>query len=170
MCVIYCIKILYVILHWCHLHLWSERLIIAVVLRLNAVEFVQIGSLNVKAGTVIPALIIFHFSMIGFSQRHERGNLKSKVWKPSLSLSLISYGKQTRESIWDESMSLALSLPLKVTRVIHLQFWIWRQSQILPWTPTIPLAIIWASLDQKVVFYASHYPCWLMSRVRGLTE
>lgn len=47
---------------------------------------------NVKAMTVISALIIFHLSMIGFSQRHERGNLKTNVWKPSLSLTLISYG------------------------------------------------------------------------------
>lgn len=75
---------------------------------------------------------MFHFSTISFFRRHERGwNLKGKVWKPSLSLTFISYRKQMRESIWDESKSLALSLPLKVTRVINLH---WRGSQILPWT------------------------------------
>lgn len=72
--------------------------------------------------------------------------LKSKVWKPCLSLSLISSSKQMRESIWDESKSLALSLPLRVTRVIHLQCSIWRGSQTLPWTPPpfpLPLELLW---------------------------
>lgn len=106
--------------------------LVSIVIHLNAVEFVQIGSGNVKARTVVPALIIFNFSAIGFFQKHERGwNLKGKVWKPSVSLTFISYSKQTRESIWDESESLALSLPLKVTRVINLY---WRGSQMLPWT------------------------------------
>lgn len=44
-----------------------------------------------------------------------------------------------RESIWDESKSLALSLPLKVTRVINLYR---GGSQILPRTLQTPLAII----------------------------
>lgn len=88
------------------------------------------------ARTVIPALIIYHFSTTGFFQRHERGwNLKGKVWKPSSSLTFILYSKQMSESIWDESKSLALSLPLKVMRVINLY---WRGSQILPWTPRPP--------------------------------
>lgn len=72
--------------------------------------------------------------------------LKSKVWKPCLSLSLISSRKQMRESIWDESKSLALSLPLRVTRVIHLQGSIWRGSQTLPWTTPLfplPLELLW---------------------------
>lgn len=78
--------------------------------------------------------------------------LKSRVWKLSPSLSLISSRKQMRDSVWDESKSLALSLPLRVTRVIHLQFSIWSGSQTQPRTRPSLLPRR-ASPDQKVVFY-----------------
>lgn len=157
--------------------IWILAEFIAVMSHLNALEFVQIGSGNVWARTVIPALIIFHFSTIAFFRRHERGwNLKGKVWKPSLSLTFISYSKQMRESIRDESKSLALSLPLKVTRVINLH---WRGSQILAWTlqdsPSHHLSaeLLWIkrlSFNPLPPTPTPHYPRCLMSRVSGLAE
>lgn len=72
------------------------------------------------------------FQLLAFSRDlKEGGTWKAKFKSLFLSLTFISYSKQMRESIWDESKSLALSLPLKVTRVINLY---WRGSQILPWT------------------------------------
>lgn len=113
------------------------ELIIAIVFHVNEVEFVQIRSENVCARTVVPALIIFHFSTLGFFQRHERGwDLKGKVWKPSLSLTFISYSKQMRESIRDESKSLVLSPPLRVRRVINL-YWR-RKANTAMDTPDLP--------------------------------
>lgn len=69
----------------------------------------------------------------------ECGTWKGKFGKPFLSLTFISYSKQMRDPVGDESKSMALSLPLKVTRLINLYR---RGSQIVPCTLPTPLAII----------------------------
>lgn len=85
--------------------------------------------------TCIPFLKFWVF------QWHKRGwNMKGKVWKPSLSLTFISYSKQMGESACDESEPSALSQALKATGVINL-YWIGSQilMRTLPDSPVILL-------------------------------
>lgn len=81
-------------------------------------------------------------------QKHESSwNLKGKVWKPSLSLTFISYGKQMGESACDESEPSALSQALKATGVINLY---WIGSQILMRTlPDSPIILVLSFLGSK---------------------
>lgn len=133
------IWICYFMLHLLHPHLWNDVI--------KAVECVQMGSLKWWGHDWHSSLD--HIQSPNdwlFPETWKGWSWNAKFKKPCLSLSLISSSKQMRESIWDESKSLALSLPLRVTRVIHLQCSIWRGSQTLPWTSSpfpLPLELLW---------------------------